>query len=101
MCATVAFGVGMDIPDINLVIHWDAADTMLDFVQQTGRAGRQGSASICITFYSQHTFHNNLRHAHRVADERNRNYTVACMRQVRCHPLVLSKNPAASALCDC
>ena len=41
VCATpVAFGMGMDLPNIGLVVHWDAADFFVDYVQQTGRAGR-------------------------------------------------------------
>jgi superfamily II DNA helicase RecQ len=53
VCATIAFGLGMDLPNIALVIHWDAADSMVDFVQQTGRGGRDGSPCLCVTMYDR------------------------------------------------
>ena len=82
LCATVAFGVGMDVPAINLVIHWDAADTLLDFVQQTGRAGRDGSACTCITFYSKEHVNKHVRMARKATDEHKRDYMYACMKKV-------------------
>ena len=48
LCATSAFGLGVDIPDIRLVIHDYLPDDLIDYVQQTGRAGRDGIAARCI-----------------------------------------------------
>lgn len=48
LCATSAFGLGVDIPDIRLVIHDYLPDSLIDYVQQTGRAGRDGAAARCI-----------------------------------------------------
>ena len=47
LCATSAFGLGVDIPDIRRVIHDDLPDTLIDYVQQSGRAGRDGEAAAC------------------------------------------------------
>jgi superfamily II DNA helicase RecQ len=84
LCATVAFGMGMDIPDIQLVIHWDAADSFVDFVQQTGRAGRNGKPCICITMYDRAACQRQQRRVRKCKDARKRDYETASMLQVRC-----------------
>ena len=48
LCATSAFGLGVDIPDIRLVIHDYLPDSLIDYIQQTGRAGRDGETARCI-----------------------------------------------------
>lgn len=50
LCATSAFGLGVDIPDIRLVIHDYLPDSLIDYIQQTGRAGRDGEPARCILF---------------------------------------------------
>lgn len=42
---TIAFGIGINIPDIEVVVHWGACDSMMDYWQEVGRAGRDGRAS--------------------------------------------------------
>lgn len=50
LCATTAFGLGVDIPDIRRVIHDHLPDSLIDYVQQSGRAGRDGERAECILF---------------------------------------------------
>lgn len=53
MVATSAFGMGIDVPDIELVIHFNTPISMTDYIQQIGRAGRDGRKARCILFYDQ------------------------------------------------
>ena len=52
MVATTAFGMGVDVPDIRLVVHFGLPLSVIDYYQQIGRAGRDGKKSRCVLLYA-------------------------------------------------
>lgn len=83
MCATVAFGMGIDKPDVRYVIHYNMPGNLEGFYQEIGRAGRDGHPSDTILFYSYRDVQTHLNFASEIDNEVYREIQIAKLNRMQ------------------
>ncbi|HRP00201.1 MAG TPA: DNA helicase RecQ [Flavobacteriales bacterium] len=83
ICATIAFGMGIDKGDVRFVVHYNMPGTLEGYYQEIGRAGRDGKPAETVLFYSYADVQTHMHFADEIEDERYREVVIAKLERMK------------------
>ena len=92
LIATVAFGMGVDVPDVDIVIHWGASKGIVHYWQEIGRCRRDGKQGMAVLYAYRRSLNNRVEMSFKTLCEQMNKGEIACLRKAILEHLTIEQN---------